>query len=724
MKPTEYCKIREGSYKPGQQPSWLSASRTGHSAGLGPLVPLPCSGRRRGYGILILVWAVLALCALSQNELLAQNCEESENRKALKWLDKAKDGSHSNREKLDFAERSLQADPDCIQCLMLRARLLYRIANEERSSLDPALNSFVQVASACPGYHADAHYFAGLIQYVNESYREAVEHFEAFLLFDTEAGKRSRDHAAKEKDVARLLPEIRFYVDFYDNPVPYNPVRLDKVNSAADEYLPMLSPDNAFLFFTRKEKIKEKGSVYSREVETFMKSRREGGNLDYDHPEPLPPPFNVGDNYGGVSISLDNREMFVTVCKPAASGYNNCDIYMTHFDRKKDESGAVVFEWSGLQNLGPNVNTPDGWEAQPSISADGKVLYFASVRAGSTPDKDGNPSIDIYSSERMPDGDWSPAEPLNVQINTPGNDKSPFLHSDSRTLYFSSNGRPGAGGYDIYYSRQDSAGNWTTPRNLGYPINSNKDEHGLVVSTDGRTALFASANPAGSRSLDIYAFDLPQKARPEKVLILKGNALDGNGEALQDARIELKYARSEQTRDFSVDEEDGHYAAVVNLREDEEVLVSVKSKSTDIAFNSRVYTLADTLKSVRELDLKLERIEPGKTYRVNDIRFATASSIIDAASRKVLKEFASYLLENPGLHIEVLGHTDNVGDPYKNLVLSTDRAFEVFGYLQEEGVEPSRLSFKGYGETKPIVPNDSPENQALNRRTEFRVLRK
>lgn len=684
------------------------------------LAPLR-SGSRLDLGlVLALLFSFFSFVLSAQSE----DCKPSSNKKASKLYEQGiTNPKLTDEERFDLFQKSVYADPNCVECHLAVGRMHYQFANERRMSPQPALEAFEKVIAICPTFHADAHYYAGLIHYTNEDYKEAVRRFEDFLLFDQSAGKVSRDHAEKEKDVARILPEIRFYVDFYENPVPYDPIRLENVNSQGDEYLPMLSPDNTLLFFTRKEKIKAKGDLYAREVETFMKAEKAGGNLDFGVPEPLPPPFNVGDNYGGVSLSLDNREMFVTVCKPVTSSYKNCDIYVTRFEREQSEDGRTVFIWSGLTNLGDAINTPEGWEAQPTISADGNTLYFATMREQTTPDRDGNPSIDIYYSTRDAQGQWATAKPIEGTINTAGNDKSPFIHADSRTMYFSSNGRPGAGGYDIYYSRQDENGKWATPRNLGYPINSTKDEHGLIVSTDGTTALFSSSNPEQSRSLDIYAFDLPRKARPEKVLILKGDVTNENGEPVTDARLELKYVDTKETREVAVDKADGHYAAVVNLRENEEVVVSVKSDTETLAFNSRVFTIADTLHTVQDLPLAMERLEPGRTYRMNDIRFATNSSRLDGASRKVLDEFADYLKENPKLRIEIGGHTDNVGDAYLNLVLSTDRAFEVFGYLQEMGVHHNRMSFKGYGDTVPVAPNDTPENRAKNRRTEFKILK-
>lgn len=648
-------------------------------------------------------------------------CTRPPGKKAQKLLDEASaPGRMSEGDRLALINQSLQADPECMPCLYAKARLQYAMAFDRGGNAEPALGSFRQITQQCPLYHADAWYYLGLIAYTTQEYEIAAEALEQFLLFDPAKGKTSKDHSTKRSDAQRMLPETKFYHEFYANPVPFDPVPVPGVNSAADEYLPMLSPDNEYLYFTRKKMEKAKGDLYEREVETFMQSFREMGEESFGNPEPLPPPFNTGDNYGGVSISLNNREMYITVCKPTSPSYKNCDLYVTRYERITGKDGLPVFNWSGLENLGPAINTPDGWEAQPSISADGNLLFFATIRATTTPNESGNPTMDLYYSRRKADGTWEQAKPVEGPINSKGHDKSPFLHTDSRTLYFSSNGRPGAGGFDIYYSRQAVDGTWSEPKNIGYPINTAQDEHGLIVSTDGKRAYFASAGKDRSKGLDLFSFELPQKARPEKILLLKGEVSGGDSPPPPDTRIEVKYSETDR-REFEVNKDDGTYAAVVNLQPDKEVLVRVKS-SEPIAFNARVFTMADTLVAVQQMEMKTEPIKPGMTYRIDDIRFATNSSDLNPESMQVLDEFAAYLLENPSLKIEIGGHTDNVGDPHKNLVLSTDRAFEVFGYLQQSGIDFNRMTFKGYGDKVPLLPNTTPANRAKNRRTEFKVI--
>jgi outer membrane protein OmpA-like peptidoglycan-associated protein len=369
-----------------------------------------------------------------------------------------------------------------------------------------------------------------------------------------------------------------------------------------------------------------------------------------------------------------------------------------------------VWEWTGLEDLGPNVNS-DGWESQPSLSADGKTLYFATVREGSR-------GTDIYFSTRDAKGDWSKAQPVPGPINTDGDDKAPFLHSDSRTLYFASKGHQGIGGYDIFFSKQDDAGNWSKPRNIGAPLNTPQDEHGLIVSADGRLAYFASSRSSGAGGLDIYTFQMPVEARPDDVLIVKGEVKNERGEVVRDAKVEITYMDTRQSETLKVDSIDGRYATIVRLKPGADVVMTVKKEGH--VFDSRAFTANDTLRGgLASVEMKLERIEVGKTYNVEDINYATGSAEITRSSEYILDELIDFLKENPTVRIEIQGHTDNVGSMEDNMALSNDRAFTVKSYLEAHGIVGSRLASKGYGPTKPIASNDTPGGRARNRRTEF-----
>ena len=279
-------------------------------------------------------------------------------------------------------------------------------------------------------------------------------------------------------------------------------------------------------------------------------------------------------------MSLDNKEMFICACQEVDyQEHTNCDLYVTRFERSG--AGGYDYSWTELENLGPNINTPDGWEAQPTLSADGHTLYFATINASNFETS----SIDIWYSERGKDGQWSKAKPV-PGINSPYEDKAPFLHQDSETLYFVSQtnmdatGRKGAGGHDIFYTRKDKDGNWEEPKNIGYPINSKGNEVGIIVSTDGKLAYFTSRN-AGSNGYDIYYFELYEEARPQEVVMIKGEAKTEDGTPITDATVEVSFRNSDESVEVHVNGDDGKYAAIVKVKDVEEsgdVMVTVKKE--------------------------------------------------------------------------------------------------------------------------------------------------
>ena len=178
--------------------------------------------------------------------------------------------------------------------------------------------------------------------------------------------------------------------------------------------------------------------------------------------------------------------------------------------------------------------------------------------------------------------------PQNLEsVNTKGSDKTPFMHSDSRTLYFSSNAHRGFGGFDLFFTRQLDDGTWSEPENLGAPINSEKDEEGLIVATDGKLAYFSS-KMEGSYTKDIFSFELPERAKPQKVIILKGTVKDENDEVVQDLEIEIKSDSRDDPETIKINQEDGSYAAIINVEKGEDVVVMMKKDG--YAFNAQLLT--------------------------------------------------------------------------------------------------------------------------------------
>lgn len=655
-----------------------------------------------------------------------QECEYVAEGKVAKLLEKAEDKKkYDSDQRFEFYQDALEEDEYCFPAMLELGESSFKRAKRARAGFGQAERYFKQILEHCPEYHSRMYYFLGAICYAEQRYDEALDHFEQFLHFpDDSPSKYDKNYEKKYAEVEEALPFIQFYKDYFRHGNELETTLVNGVSSEKDEYLPAISPDGEIMFYTRKYMKKSKGDIVSRQVEEFTWSHRSDINASFDVGDALPAPFNMGDNYGGATISADNRELFVAKKNPVPSNEENIDLFTCAYELVFDEvKGKNVYKWSELKDLGPAINTESGWESQPSLSGDGKTLYFATVRENSIPDGDGNPSTDIYYSERQADGSWSTAKSIGETINTRFNEKAPFMHTDSKTLYFASNRKPGGGGYDIWYTKQKDDGTWEKPRNIGAPINSEDDEHGLIVSVDGEEAFFASRRVKGSKGLDIYSFPLPEDARPEKVMMLKGKVTDNTGEVPEDATVEVKYVQSDEIEKVEVNKDDGSYAMIVNVERNEDVLVKVKAK--EAAFNTHVVVDRDEpiAPSVVKLSVETEKIEKSRPFLIPDIFYATNSSDISRSSKLVLDEFADYLNENPSISVEISGHTDDQGDVADNLALSMDRAFEVKGYLESKGVAGSRVTAKGYGESKPIADNGTAEGRAKNRRTEFVITR-
>jgi outer membrane protein OmpA-like peptidoglycan-associated protein/tetratricopeptide (TPR) repeat protein len=675
-----------------------------------------------------MVRSILLLILFGFNCFTVINAQEEDesclppDKKTLKLLDKAKATPAPERYKL-FSEVT-QAASDNAMVYFEYAMLSFEEAQQAySSSYDPskgdklmnkAKGLFEKAAQLCNDYHADMYYYLGAIEYLQQNKVKATEYFRKFLEFkSTNDSRFPKDYAQKKAEVEKIIGETKKEVDILANKVPFDPKIVKNVSTSRDEFFPMISPDNELMFYTRRVDRTNKGDMISRVVEEFTMSRRNDARELFDGGQPLPLPFNDGtfESYGASTVSVDNKEMIICACKwekVQGQDYKNCDLYVTTYRRNE---GTGDFVWSKLENLGPNINSKDGWEGQPSLSADGNTLYYTTVRPNTKKD-------DIFVSKRNADGTWGLAMPL-TQLNTPGKDKSPFLHQDSQTLYFVSevsDQRNGVGGLDIFWTQMGEDGKWSTPKNIGFPINSEEDEIGLFVSTDGKEAYFSSRQKG---VWNIYSFELYKEARPNAVVLIKGELKDPEGEPVKDATIEIAYSNSDKVETVKVNGDDGKYAAVVRVKDVEDVMVTVKKEGH--AFDSKLIKKEELTKEtfIKEKDMEVRKLEVGVPYTINDILYATNSFELTKDSKFILKQFVRFLKANPSIKVSIHGHTDDVGDDQQNMLLSQNRARGVKDYLVSLGINGNRLKFEGFGETKPRVPNDTEANRALNRRTEF-----
>lgn len=523
-------------------------------------------------------------------------------------------------------------------------------------------------------------------------YEEAEEKMKAFLALNPRQKPLLNIATNITKDAAFAKEQLK-------NPLPFTPEPLpEAVNAHQLQYFPVLTVDQQNLIFTRRI-----SNAPQHDEDLMIASRDKAGS--WKPAESVSPAINTADNEGTSSISADGRVLIFTSCK-GRKGYGSCDLYISR------KTGDV---WSEPKNLGPAINSRN-WESQPSLSSDGRTLYFVSNRPGGVGEND------IYVSSVNEAGEWMKPENLGREVNTEFDDISPFIHANGQTLYFASNGHTGMGGYDLFLTEYGN-GVWQKVRNMGYPINTHEDQVSLYVTADGREGYYAyeeKRNNQLARSL-IYRFEIPEQVRVRnRSNYVTGRVFDARTRKPIAAGVTLFDIIDDRiTGSVTSDPENGKYVMV--LTEGSEYALYVNKKGyifKSLAFN---YGKNNTLEPVK-IDVYLEPVRSGVATTLNNIFFESGEFRIQPKSETELQRVVQFLEENPEVKIEVSGHTDDVGNATYNQQLSEKRAKAVYEYLTNKGIDPGRLQAKGYGQSKPVAPNDSEENRRQNRRIEFSVL--
>jgi outer membrane protein OmpA-like peptidoglycan-associated protein len=300
---------------------------------------------------------------------------------------------------------------------------------------------------------------------------------------------------------------------------------------------------------------------------------------------------------------------------------------------------------------------------------------------------------------------------------------APFIHPDNRTLYFASRGHQGMGGFDLFVSRMDANGNWTSPVDLAYPINTYADEINLVVNAKGDVAYISSDKLGGKGGMDIYSFKLYKEAQPVMVTYFKGIVFDKETKHRLEAKFELiDLATGKVVSSSSSDPLTGEFLLALPTEKNYGLNVS---KPGYLFYSDHFELLGESSKTKPFIyNVPLQPIRVGETVILKNIFFDTDKYDLKEESRSELARLTQLLKSNPQIHIEISGHTDNHGSADHNLVLSRNRAQAVYNYLIMNGISKERLSYDGFGMTRPIDTNDTEQGRANNRRTEFRVVAK
>jgi outer membrane protein OmpA-like peptidoglycan-associated protein/tetratricopeptide (TPR) repeat protein len=640
-----------------------------------------------------IILKICIICFFIVSPVSGQDAYHTRSKKAVYLYEKA--GREYNllnyNESVKLLSQALKIDKKFIEGWLLLGQV-YTDAN----LIEKSISAYKTAISLDPLFFPPAHYLLARNEFSVGQYEPAREDMKAFL----STGYKSEELI---KNANRLIDNCNFSIQAVHNPVPFEPVNLgSNINTPYDEYWPSLSADESIMIFTAQIPIDENNpQVHGNRQEDFFYSEFRDGQWQPAINAGYPP--NTANNEGAQSISANGKILFFTACN-REEGSGRCDLY---YSEKKGD------HWTKPLNLGPPVNTSSN-EKQPSVSSDGRVLYFVSDRGG------GRGGYDIWISRRSDDGTWQNAFNAGDSINSEGDEQSPFIHPDNQTLYFSSTGWPGMGRYDIYLSRKNDSDRWLPPINIGFPINTWNNEEGLIVNTTGNKAYFSSDRLSG-QGRDIFEFELNNDVRPVKVSYMKGKVYDAESQQRLQARFEL------------IDLNTGNlimesYSEPVTG----EFLVCIPA-STDYALNvsKKGYLFFSdhfALQTVHDRDepylkdVPLQPIKVGQSMILKNVFFSYNSWELKEQSRIELDKVVQLMKENPSLTIEISGHTDNTGTPEYNLGLSDRRAASVTDYLSIHGVSPERMTARGFGLTRPITSNESEEGRAINRRTELKIL--
>ena len=660
---------------------------------------LPLLRRGLGGGVLLLIFTCFTLSA--QNNKLT-----TKNKTAIYQYEKAR--SDYNRGETAKAETALIQAIDKDKNFIEAYLLLGDVYSSQKDYLKQ-MNILIKADEINSSFYSSNRLNIGIAAYNAGLYDDAIK----WLKLEPDQSK-SKVWIDKAKFALEMKGKAHPNIEL----VPVG----DGINSNFDEYWPSLTADEQTMVFTvllpRDMQLFDKldlphSSDYFQE-DLFESKRNDDGVWQIR--EPLKGKINSNLNEGTQSLSSDGTMMFFTACDRDDSK-GSCDIYFCY----KTADG-----WSEPKNVGEPVNS-QYYESQPCFASDGKTLLFVSNRLGGYGGNDiWQATVKSYNSDGMPV--FGNVTNLGNTINSPKDEHSPFLHHDCKTLYFSSDGWPGMGQQDVFISRRNDKGEWSKPENFGYPINTAKDEIGLVVNARGTRAYFSTENREGgnrdgkSSGKNIYWLYLPPSLQPNPSMYVKVHIFDSETKQTVPADCNLqneadgKNIDSKQGKPMS-----GEYTALLPFASS----LTVKVDHQGYMFYSGHFKIDASYpveKTYIDLDVPLIPIKTGVKITLENIFYEFNSFVLLDQSKAELDRLVSFLKENSSVKILISGHTDNVGAADYNQKLSQNRAESVYKYLISKGINADRLQFKGFGTTVPVADNNTEEGRAKNRRTEITIL--
>lgn len=522
------------------------------------------------------------------------------------------------------------------------------------------------------------------------NFQEAFERFQAVDPLFEEGFRNTMYYREMKSQMDFLEAQIgtSMLIEKEKLPEPLNTYQL--------QYFPVLTADGEQILFTKRDGT---GNYDKEDIFTSYVS----GEGTWTQPQSIAQSINSPYNEGTCSVTADGNILIYTSCD-APDSEGSCDLYVAY---------KVKGVWQRPKNMGKKVNSRS-WDSQPSLSADGRILFFSSNRKG------GFGGNDIWFTVRQNDGSWSEAKNLGNVVNSPKDEISPFMFFNNEILFFASNGHQGFGGMDIFLSRV-IANDFGEPENLGLPINDHLDQVALFITAQKDYAYFTELKEGvdmNDRSL-LYRFKFPEEIYlGENLTVTEGKVYNSKTGEPIDATLSLVSLTNDSTLyEFKADGKTGEFTMLYPDRAISGLYVEKKG------FIPKIYNVErDKLQNVKDLKIEMVPVTSGEEFVFENIFFDFDKYALKEESMSSLKRLLKFLQENPNVNIEISGHTDNVGSKAYNLKLSLDRAKSVQDYLVENGMHPGRVLVLGKGDRVPMVPNTNPKNQALNRRITIKIL--
>ncbi len=636
--------------------------------------------------LLVLIIPVIYGASISAISAQGYVSIENANSKLIKNYEAAKELSNDKEYDKAIArlDKILKAEPRFIDALILKSETMF--AGGDISAAIEVLEESIAIDSL---YNIRNLYSLARLYEISEDYSAAANGMQAYLTLGNLNAKRN-------DEIVLRISSLEFKDSLVNAAVNFDPVILPGlVNTDADEALAAVTIDGKSMVFTRRE-----GGIEDLYHTAWNEEKQQWGTG-------IPvSSINSVLNEGAHAISADGTVIAFTSCNRRNS-MGSCDIYVA----RQLNNG----KWTAAIN--PEELNSTSWDGQPAMTADGRGMYFSSGRKG------GEGGRDLWYSEFATNGRWSTPVNCGSVINSSGNESSPFLHYDDRTLYFMSDGHPGMGDYDIFTAVR-LTDTWSKPQNMGYPINTTKREGGLSVHPNGQIAYFTVESEKGG-TMDIYQFNLPESLQPGVISYLTGLVFDTDTKLPVEATITIYPLQDPIEEHVYTVRTDGTFTAALAHGQPYGLHVTAPGYT----FFSMQFDF-DSVRQYGNEDFRIP-LQPlnendgtsGEPIVLQNVEFESGSSTLLESSYSELELLLNMLLEYPGLMIEIHGHTDNVGDPKSNLTLSKQRAKAVYEWLKEKDVTADRISYKGFGEANPIDTNHSEEGRQRNRRTEFIVLR-